>query len=92
MAWTSHGPRRSPGARPGRRLRVAASFGTIDTILEDLGTVRAADGRSAATRADLELVRVGGWGRVTGITDAGIVGRNGSYPVVGESESLAERW
>ncbi|GAB7029199.1 hypothetical protein JCM4914_06600 [Streptomyces platensis subsp. malvinus] len=72
--------------------RFAESFGTIDTVLEDLGTVPATDDASAGTRADLERVRVGCWGGVTEITDPGLVQCNGSYPVEAEAESLAERF
>ncbi|WP_228002421.1 DUF6333 family protein [Nocardia australiensis] len=81
-----------PGHDPAAARRFAESFGTIDTILEDLGTVPAIDPVSAGTRADLELVRVGSWGNITAITDPGPVHCNGSYPVDEEAESLAERF
>jgi hypothetical protein len=51
-----------PAHDPAAARRFAESFGTVDTILEDLGTVPATDAVSAGTRADLELVRVGCWG------------------------------
>ncbi|UZJ32747.1 DUF6333 family protein [Streptomyces endophytica] len=81
-----------PAHDPVAARRFAASFGTIDTVLEDLGTVPATDDPSADTRADLELVRVGSWGGVTEITDPGLVQCNGSFPVEEEAESLAERF
>lgn len=80
-----------PAHDPVAARRFAESFGTIDTVLEDLGTVSATDDASAGTRADLELVRVGCWGGITEITDPGLVQCNGSYPVEEEAESLAER-
>ncbi|MGW2404780.1 DUF6333 family protein [Streptomyces sp. NPDC001739] len=81
-----------PAHDPAAARRFAESFGTIDAVLEDLGTVPATDDASAGTRADLELVRVGCWGGVTEITDPGLVQCNGSYPVEKEAESLAERF
>ncbi|WP_310725297.1 DUF6333 family protein [Streptomyces sp. N2A] len=81
-----------PAHDPAAARRFAASFGTIDTVLEDLGTVSATADTSAGTRADLELVRVGCWGGVTEITDPGLVHCNGIYPVEEEAESLAERF
>ncbi|MGW1377427.1 DUF6333 family protein [Streptomyces sp. NPDC002446] len=81
-----------PAHDPAAARRFAASFGTVDTVLDDLGTVPATDGVSAGTRADLELVRVGSWGEVTEITDPGLVHCNGVYPVWEEAESLAERF
>lgn len=81
-----------PAHDPAAARRFAQSFGTIDTVLEDLGTVPATDGVSAGTRADLERVRVGCWGNVTEITDPGLVHCNGSYPVEEEAEALAERF
>ncbi|WP_327109785.1 DUF6333 family protein [Nocardia sp. NBC_01730] len=81
-----------PAHVPAEARRFAESFGTIDTVLEDLGTVPATDGVSAGTRADLELVQVGCWGNVTAITDPGLVHCNGIYPVEEEAESLAERF
>ncbi|MFD8542968.1 DUF6333 family protein [Streptomyces sp. NPDC059649] len=81
-----------PAHDPAAARRFAESFGTIDAVLEDLGTVPATDGASAGTRADLELVRVGSWGGVTEITDPGLVHCDGRFPVEEEAESLAERF
>ncbi|MDQ8701302.1 DUF6333 family protein [Streptomyces sp. LHD-70] len=72
--------------------RFAESFGTIETVVDDLGTAAATEGLFAETRADLELVRVGCWGDVIEITDPGLVHRDGSHPVEAEAEALAERY
>ncbi|MFI0714412.1 DUF6333 family protein [Streptomyces inhibens] len=48
-----------PAHDPAVARRFAESFGTVDTILEELGTVPATADVAAGTRADLELVRVG---------------------------------
>ncbi|MFJ6751794.1 DUF6333 family protein [Streptomyces sp. NPDC091266] len=81
-----------PAHDPAAARRFAESFGTVDTILEDLGTVSAAEGVAAGTRADLELIQVGCWGNVTEINDPGLVHCNGIYPVHDEAEALAKRF
>ncbi|MFE0381489.1 DUF6333 family protein [Streptomyces inhibens] len=48
-----------PAHDPAVARRFAESFGTVGTILEELGTVPATADVTAGTRADLELVRVG---------------------------------
>jgi uncharacterized protein DUF6333 len=81
-----------PAHDPAAARRFAESFGTVETVLQDLGTVPATEATSAGTRADLELIRVGCWGNITEITDPGLVHSNGIYPVYDEAESLAERF
>ncbi|WP_158812259.1 DUF6333 family protein [Streptomyces fulvoviolaceus] len=68
--------------------RFAESFGTIDTILEDLGTVPATDDVAAGTRADLELVRVGCWGGVVEIIDPALGHTADDFPVLELTEEL----
>ncbi|NBE52372.1 DUF6333 family protein [Streptomyces boluensis] len=82
-----------PAHDPVAARRFAESFGTIEKVVDDLGTVSATEGFVAETRADLELVRVGCWGDVIEITDPGLIPSGyGTFPVDEEADALAERF
>lgn len=91
-APASSGPAGLPAHDPVAARRFAESFGTIETVVDDLGTAAATEGLFADTRADLEVVRVGCWGDVIEISDPALVHCYGSHPVRAEAEALAERF
>jgi hypothetical protein len=72
---------------PVRAREFAESFGTVEAVLEELpppDTVSA----SPATRADLDLIRVGCWGNVIGISDPALADNGNSWPLLTETETL----
>lgn len=66
---------------PERAREFVASFGTVDAVLEELAPVGATEGVELATRADLDVVRVGCWGGVTEIVDAALGNVGDDFPV-----------
>ncbi|MEU5087578.1 DUF6333 family protein [Streptomyces sp. NPDC021356] len=84
------GPEGRLAAHDAARAReFAAAFGTVDAVLEDLGTVPATDAIPLWTRTDLDLVRVGCWGGVTEIRDAALANTSGTFPVDEQADALA---
>ncbi|WP_158847889.1 DUF6333 family protein [Saccharothrix deserti] len=75
---------------PVRARAFAESFPTVEAILEELPLTDASP-ESAATRADLELVRVGCWGNVIAISDYALADRGLVCPLLDVTSALAER-
>ncbi|MFF7261963.1 DUF6333 family protein [Streptomyces sp. NPDC008159] len=75
-----------------RAREFAGSFGTVDAVLEDLGAVSATDAVDLATRADLDVVRVGCWGGVTEILDPALAHCGDTFPVLEQARALRERF
>nr|AFY23014.1 hypothetical protein [uncultured bacterium] len=76
---------------PVRARRFAESFGTVEAVLEELpptDTVAA----SPWTRADLDIIRVGCWGNVIGISDPALVDNGIDCPLLEQTEALAKRY
>lgn len=80
-----------PAHDPDRAREFVASFGTIDAVLEELGTTDATEPVPLATRRDLDLVSVGCWGNVTEIIDPALGHCGDSFPVLEQSLALRER-
>lgn len=75
---------------PARARALAESFPTVDAVLEELpetGAVRS----SPETRADLDLVAVGCWGSVIGISDPALAGDSFDKTLWDVTSVLAER-
>jgi hypothetical protein len=72
---------------PVRAREFAESFGTVEAVLEELpltDTVSA----SPWTRADLDIIRVGCWGNVIGISDPALADNGNTCPLLEEAEVL----
>ncbi|MFD6276566.1 DUF6333 family protein [Streptomyces sp. NPDC060209] len=70
----------------------AASFGTVDEVLEYEGERNISDGFSPAARDDLDRIQVGRWGNVIGISDPALADEGNSWPVLEQVRNLAERF
>ncbi|MGW2346441.1 DUF6333 family protein [Streptomyces sp. NPDC001661] len=81
-----------PAHDPVAAREFAESFGTIERVLDDLGTVPAVERVFPETRSELEQVLVGCWGDVIEITDGGLVHCDGAHLVDEQAEALAERF
>ncbi|MDF6019789.1 DUF6333 family protein [Streptomyces sp. JH34] len=80
-------PNDADGAR-----EFAASFGTVDEVLECDGERNISDGLSPATRDDLDRIQVGRWGDVIGISDPALADDGNTWPVLEQVRALAERF
>ncbi|WP_216590005.1 DUF6333 family protein [Streptomyces brasiliscabiei] len=76
---------------PERAREFAASFGTVDAVLGELGAVSATEGVGLGTRADLDVVRVGCWGPVTEIVDPALGNVGDDFPVWEQAKELRKR-
>ncbi|MDX3133861.1 DUF6333 family protein [Streptomyces europaeiscabiei] len=77
---------------PERAREFVGSFGTVDAVLEELAPVSATDAVDLATRADLDVVRVGCWGGVTEIVDAALGNVGDDFPVWEQAQALRKRY
>lgn len=72
---------------PVRARGFAETFGTVEAVLEELpltDTVAA----FPSTRADLDIIRVGCWGNVIGISDPALADNGNACPLLAETEAL----
>ncbi|WP_327355278.1 DUF6333 family protein [Streptomyces sp. NBC_01304] len=77
---------------PVRAREFAEAFGTVDAVLEELPLTDALPGGSPWTRADLDVITVGCWGNVIGISDPALVDNGNDCPVLEQTEALRERY
>jgi uncharacterized protein DUF6333 len=75
---------------PARARAFAESFPTVETVLEELADTDAVPA-SPQTRADLDLVAVGCWGSVIGISDPALAGDSFDKTLWDVTSALAER-
>lgn len=75
---------------PARALAFAESFPTIEAVLEERPETDTAPA-SPQTRADLDLVTVGCWGSVIGISDPALAGDSFDNTLWDVTSALAER-
>ncbi|MGX1508020.1 UNVERIFIED_CONTAM: hypothetical protein RKD43_006645 [Streptomyces graminofaciens] len=81
-----------PPNDPERAREFAASFGTVDAVLDYHGEQNISDGFSLTTRDDLDWIQVGVWGNVIGISDPALADDGNSWPVLEQVRNLAERF
>lgn len=81
-----------PAHDPVRAREFAASLGTVDAVVEEAGRIEAVERLPFATRADLDLVGVGCWGRVTEVNDPALVTAGGTFPLAEQADALAGRF
>ncbi|MFI6449363.1 DUF6333 family protein [Kitasatospora sp. NPDC050543] len=76
---------------PVRARRFAESFGTVDCVLEELPLTNSV-ASFPATRADLDVIRVGCWGNVIAISDPALADNGNMCPLLEETEALHQRY
>ncbi|GAA3897582.1 hypothetical protein GCM10022244_04860 [Streptomyces gulbargensis] len=81
-----------PANDPDRAREFAASFGTIDEVLEYHGERNISDGFSLRARDDLDWIQVGVWGNVIGISDPALADGGNAWPVLEQVRNLAARY
>ncbi|MET7644712.1 DUF6333 family protein [Streptomyces sp. NPDC005426] len=81
-----------PAHDPARAREFAASFGTVDAVVEESGRIEAVERMPFATRADLDLIGVGCWGAVTEVNDPALVATGGALPLAEQADALAARF
>lgn len=81
-----------PANDPDRAREFAAALGTVEAVLGYEGERTIAEAFSSATRADLDLIRVGVWGDVLAVSDPALVDDGDAWPVLAQVEALATRF
>ncbi|MFE7761225.1 DUF6333 family protein [Streptomyces sp. NPDC057438] len=81
-----------PAHDPARAREFVYSFGTVDAVREELAPVSATDAVGLATRADLDIVRVGCWGAVTEVVDPALGNTGDDVPLWECAAALRERY
>lgn len=81
-----------PAHDPERAREFVAAFGTVDAVREELLPASATEPVDLATRADLDVVRVGCWGGVTEIVDAALGNVGDDFPVWEQAQALRKRY
>jgi hypothetical protein len=74
-----------------RARQFAEAFGTVDAVLDVLPLTNTVSD-FPATRADLDIIRVGCWGNVIGISDPALADNGNMDPLLTEAESLHKRY
>lgn len=70
----------------------AASFGTVEAVLEDLGPRSVLEVPYPGRRADLDIVQAAAWGHVLGISDPALADNGNDTPLLEEVRRLRERF
>ncbi|WP_438486027.1 DUF6333 family protein [Streptomyces sp. S186] len=81
-----------PANDPDAARRFAEAFPTVEEVLEVLPPVPANEGLYLNTRSDLDLVRVGVWGNVTGISDPALADDGTGRHLLEETAALSRRY
>ncbi|WP_259407956.1 DUF6333 family protein [Streptomyces akebiae] len=79
-----------PANDPARAAEFAASFGTVDEVLEDLGPRPVLDVPYPYVRTDLDVVQAAVWGHVLGFSDPALADAGDDNPLLSEARSLRE--
>lgn len=69
----------------------AEAFPTVEEVLEVLPDAPANEGLYLTTRTDLDLIRVGVWGNVIGISDPALIDDGTRFTMASETATVAER-
>ncbi|MEV6589819.1 DUF6333 family protein [Streptomyces acidicola] len=72
---------------PVRAHQVAKLLGTVDAVLEELLLTDTVS-ESVWTRADLDIIKVGCWGNVIGISDPALADNGNTCPLLEETDAL----
>jgi hypothetical protein len=81
-----------PANDPARAAELAAAFGTVDEVLEELGPRSVLDVPYPGTRSDLEVVQAAVWGNVLGMCDPALADSGNDLPLLSEARRLRERY
>jgi hypothetical protein len=75
---------------PTRARQFVETFGTVDAVLEELPLTNTVS-TFPATRADLDIIKVGYWGNVIGISDPALADNGNTCPLLDETVALHQR-
>jgi len=75
---------------PVRARQFAETLGTVDAVLEELPLTNTVS-TFPATRADLDIIKVGCWGNIIGISDPALADNGNACPLLDETETLHQR-
>ncbi|MFE1775483.1 DUF6333 family protein [Streptomyces sp. NPDC059008] len=81
-----------PANDPAGAAQFAASPGTVDEVLEDLGPRSVLEVPYPRTRGDLDVVQAAAWGHVRGMCDPALADSGNDTPLLGEARALRERF
>ncbi len=76
---------------PARARQVAETFGPVEAVLEELPLVTTVSD-FPATRADLDIIKVGCWGNIIGISDPALADNGNECPLLAETEAFHQRY
>ncbi|MBL1088147.1 hypothetical protein JK360_01835 [Streptomyces sp. 9-7] len=86
---TAHG---LPANDPVQARELARSFGTVEEVLEEIGTRPAHPPLYLVERSDLDQIQAGAWGPVLGISDPALGDDGNDTPLLYEVGRLRERY
>lgn len=69
----------------------AETFGTVDAVLEELPLTDTV-ATFPSTRMDLDIIKVGCWGNVIGVSDPALADNGTECPLLAETEALHKRY
>ncbi|MDO0913899.1 DUF6333 family protein [Streptomyces sp. DT2A-34] len=81
-----------PANDPSRAAEFAASFGTVDEVLEEIGPRSVLEVPYPDTRAGLDVVQAAAWGHVLGFSDPALADDGNDTPLLTEARTLRERY
>ncbi|MFI7410278.1 DUF6333 family protein [Streptomyces sp. NPDC049627] len=81
-----------PANDPGRAAEFAASFGTVEEVVEEIGPRSALDVPYPDTRTDLDIVQAAAWGHALGFSDPALADNGNDTPLLTEARRLRERY
>ncbi|MFE7271462.1 DUF6333 family protein [Streptomyces sp. NPDC057623] len=81
-----------PANDAARAAELAASLGTVEEVLEEVGPRSVHDVPYPNTRTDLETVQTAAWGTVLGICDPALADSGNDLPLLAEARRLRERY
>jgi hypothetical protein len=84
--------RKLPANDPVRAAEFAASFRTVDEVLEELGSRSVLEVPYPETRSDLDVVQAAVWGHVLGFSDPAFADNGNDTPLLTEAHRLRERY
>jgi hypothetical protein len=81
-----------PANDPGRAADFAASFGTVEEVLAEIGPRSVLEVPYPNQRADLDVIQAAAWGNVLGISDPALADNGNDTPLLYETRRLRERF
>jgi len=76
---------------PAQARQFAETFGTVDAVLEELPLTNTVSD-FPATRADLDIIKIGCWGNIIGISDPALADNGNDRPLLDETTALHQRY